>query len=92
MPRPLWRDGDQVTQADFDSLREDREKLSARVAELEAENRRLDSIVHGQDGARVLLERERIATLIDESKVFWLADKYGVYARPRILDAITPKP
>lgn len=35
MPRPLWSDGDQVTQADFNSMREDREKLSARVARLE---------------------------------------------------------
>ena len=36
MPRPLWRDGDQVAQADFDSMREDREKLSSKVKELEA--------------------------------------------------------
>lgn len=37
-------------------------------------------------------ERERVATLIDQSMTFWLADKYGVYAKPRILDAITPRP
>ena len=35
MPRPHWNDGDEVTQADFDTMREDRERLSARVAELE---------------------------------------------------------
>jgi hypothetical protein len=39
MPRPLWSDGDQVTQADFDSMRErmerQREALKACLERLE---------------------------------------------------------
>lgn len=37
------------------------------------------------------LERERIIALIDNSKTFYLADWFGVYAEPKIRKALEPK-
>ena len=40
-------------------LLDENARLRARVADLERENHRLEAIVHGQDSAMVLMERER---------------------------------
>lgn len=53
----------------------------ARVEELEADNRRLNAIVNGQDSAMVLMERERIvALLLDDKRVqVWIPEAGDLY-------------
>ena len=36
-------------------------------------------------------ERERIIRLLDTSQTFYMADRFGVYAEPRIREALKPE-
>ena len=68
MPRPIWNDGDQVTQADFDSMREDREKMSARIVRLESDLRQsiLESRVQALLMEKVQQERARYREALEK--------------------------